>query len=166
MTRRKHSAKALIEAERLFDEGFSYEAASRQLGVSKYTVRIWLDHYRQGRAIGLGRMTQHKRFSAAEKVAAVQLFLSGVQKSEVMEQFGIGTRALLSKWVAIYREHGVQGLQPKPQGRPKQDQTPIQESDAMRIHRLEMEVEILHKYNALLAAADYAQQTKRQSSRH
>lgn len=166
MTRKTHSTKTLIEAERLFDEGFSYEAASRQLGISKYTVRIWLDHYRQGRAIGLGRMTTHKKYSAAEKVAAVQLFLSGVDKSEVMERFGIGTRALVSTWVAIYREHGPEGLEPKPKGRPNNDGNPIQESDAMRIHRLEMEVEILKKYNALLAEEDYAQRTKRKSSRH
>jgi transposase len=166
MTRRSHSAKALIEAERLFDEGFSHESVARQLGISKYTVRAWLDKYRQGRAIGLGRMTKHNRFTAAQKLAAVQLSLSGVQKTEVMQQFGIGTRALLTKWVAIYREQGPEGLEPKPLGRPRKDQTPVQETDAMRIQRLEMEVEILKKYNALLAAEDYAQQTKRKSSRH
>lgn len=114
----------------------------------------------------MGRITTHKKYSAAEKLAAVQLFLSGVDRSEVMERFGIDTRALLSTWVVIYREHGPEGLEPKPKGRPKKDGNPIQESDAMRIHRLEMEVEILKKYNALLAEDHYAQRTKRKSSRH
>jgi transposase len=166
MTRRTHSLKALIEAARLFDEGFGYVAAARQLELSHYTVRDWLDKHNQGRAIGLGRMTTHKKYTAAEKLAAVSLFLSGVEKAEVMERFGIGTRTLLSTWVAIYRKHGPEGLEPKPKGRPKKDSNPVQETDAMRIQRLEMEVEILKKYNALLAEEDYAQRIKRKSSRH
>lgn len=166
MAGRFHSTKTLIEAEKLFDEGFGYRSVSRQLGVSKYTVRRWLDNYRHSRAIGLGRMTTHKKYAAEQKLAAVELFLSGVDKAEVIRRLEINNRALLSKWVAIYREQGAQGLEPRPKGRPKKDLITAKETDAMRIQRLEMEVEILKKYNALLAEEDYAQRIKRKSSRH
>jgi hypothetical protein len=59
-SRKTQSPKALIEAEKLFDEGFGYVATARQLALSQYTVRDWLDKQSQARAIGLGRMTTHK----------------------------------------------------------------------------------------------------------
>lgn len=163
MVGKRHSTKPLIEAERLFDEGFSYQVVGKQLGINKYTVRAWHDNYIRGRLIGLGPMKSHRHFSQEEKVAAVELVLSGVTKTEVMTRFGISTRSLLGTWIASYREHGVQGLAPKPKGRPReaQNQPPAPESDAQRIARLEMEVEILKKYNALLAEEDYAQRKKR-----
>jgi len=165
---RRHSTKPLIEAQKLFDEGFSYEAVSKQLGINKYTVRAWHDHHIQGRLIGLGPMKSHAQYTQQQKLAAVELFLSGASKTEVMVRFGISNRSVLSGWVARYREAGPAALAPKPKGRPKRspDQTPAEETDAMRIKRLEMEVEVLKKYNALLAAEDYAHHKKRKSSRH
>jgi transposase-like protein len=111
-------------------------------------------------------MTTHKKYAAEQKLAAVELFLSGVDEAEVIRRLEINNRALLSKWVAIYSEQGAQGLEPRPKGRPKKDLITAKETDAMRIQRLEMEVEILKKYNALLAEEDYAQRIKRKSSRH
>ena len=163
---RRHSTKLRIEAQKLFDAGFSYEVVSKQLGISKYTVRSWHDHHNQGRLIGLGPMKSHKHFSQEQKLDAVNLFLSGASKTEVMGRFGISSRSLLSNWVALYREHGPEGLAPKPKGRPTKNKAEVQETDAERIKRLEMEVAVLKKYNALLAEEDYAQRTRRKSSRH
>lgn len=166
MTRRTHPPEALVEAARLFDEGFGYAAAARQLALSPYTVRDWRDKHHQGRLIGLGSMNPRNNFSYEEKLAAVELLVAGATKTEVMQRFSIPSRSVLNKWFASYRLQGPQGLAPKPKGRPKQSETKNQETDAQRIERLEMEVAVLKKYNALLAAEDYAQRTKRKSSRH
>lgn len=154
-----HKTETLIEAQKLFDEGFGYSLVAKTLGVDKYTAREWQYKHRIGRILGLGHMTYHKHYSAETKLAAVQMFLEGATKSEVMQQFAIQSRGVLNKWLAIYREHGAEGLEPKTKGRPKQ--TVSDETDAQRIGRLEMEVEVLKKYNALLAEEDYARNKKR-----
>lgn len=165
MTKRSHSPEALIEAARLFDEGFGYAAAARQLALSRYTLRDWHDQHKQGMLIGLGPMSHHK-FSYEEKLAAVEILAAGATKTEVMQRLSIPSRAVLNKWFASYRLEGPEALAPKPKGRRPKDKTQVQETDAQRIIRLEMELAVLKKYNALLAAEDYAQRTKRKSSRH
>lgn len=165
MARRSYSPETLIEAARLFDEGFGYRAVANQMLLSQYTVRDWLDQHNQGILIGLGPMRQRK-FSYEEKLAAVELLVAGVTKTEVMERFSIPTRSLLNKWFASYRLEGPEALAPKPKGRPTKNKAEVQETDAERIKRLEMEVAVLKKYNALLAEEDYAQRTRRKSSRH
>lgn len=165
MARRSYSPETLIEAARLFDEGFGYRAVANQMLLSQYTVRDWLDQHNQGILIGLGPMRQRK-FSYEEKLAAVELLVAGATKTEVMERFSIPTRSLLNKWFASYRLEGPEALASKPKGRPTKNKAEDNETDAERIRRLEMEVAVLKKYNALLAEEDYAQRTKRKSSRH
>lgn len=157
----KYSNETRIEAARLFDAGFGFRTVGSMLGVSSGTCRAWHDSHRQGHLLGLGVMTTHKHYVAEEKLAAVELFLTGVSKTDVMARFGIGSRALLTKWVAIYRQLGPEGLEPKPKGRPKQVLDVSSETDEQRIRRLELEVAVLKKSIALLAEEDLAQTTKR-----
>lgn len=159
-----HTTETRIEAERLFDAGFGYVSVGKLLGLSPGTCRVWHDGYKQGRLLGLGVMRTHKHFSAEEKVAAVEKFLAGSLKTEVMAQFGIGTRAVLNKWVVIYREQGVEGLQAKRRGRPKRDAGSLPETDAQLINRLEMEVAVLKKLIALESRAQAALLAKRKQS--
>lgn len=54
MTRRSHSLEALIEVAGLFDEGFGYSAAARQLALSRYTIRDWHDQHSKGQPSAWG----------------------------------------------------------------------------------------------------------------
>ena len=150
-SRVKHSIETRFEASRLFDAGFGSDRVASKLAMSKETARQWRDQYRQGRLLDSGAMG-NKKFSRGVKVAAVEKFLAGSTKTEVMDEFGITTRAMLYKWVAIYRREGAGGLEPKRVGRKPRQQQP--ESLEEENERLRMENAILKKWVALAQEED------------
>lgn len=163
--REKYSSETRIEAARLFDAGFGLKSVTTHLGLAQGTARDWVDAHRQGRLFGLAVMGNRK-YSVQEKVAAVEMFLSGFSKAQVLEKFQISQRSLFTKWVAVYREFGPAGLADKPRGRPRKISGHTPETDAQRIYRLELKIAVLKKSIALLAEEDLALKTKRKSSRH
>lgn len=147
----KHSLESRIEAAQLFDAGFGYLAAATHLGLSRETVRSWFDKYSQGRLLDSVSMSK-QNYSPQLKIEAVEKFLSGIPKSEVVAEFGISSRALFDRWVRIYRTSGPEGLQARQKGRPGKDSRP--ETLEERIAFLEMENEILKKWVALAQEED------------
>jgi transposase len=160
----RHKTETRIEAARLFDAGFGYKWVAKNLMLSESTMRIWQDSHKQGRLLGLGSVTSYKKYSAELKLAAVEKFLSGTVKPDVMLEFSISTRAMLNKWLAIYRDHGPQGLMEKPKGRPKQNKDRLLETDSQKIHRLELENAVLKKLIALESQEQAARLAKRKQS--
>lgn len=161
----RHKTETRIEAARLFDAGFGYKWVSKQMRLPEGTMRIWQDSHRQGRLLGLDSVTTYKKYSAEVKLAAVEKFLAGAVKPDVMLEFNISTRAMLNKWLAIYRDHGAEGLIAKPKGRPKRPKDQLPETDAEKIHRLEFENAVLKKLIALESQAEAALLAKRRQSR-
>jgi hypothetical protein len=102
----RHKTETRIEAARLFDAGFGYKWVAKNLRLSEGTMRIWQDSHRQGRLLGLGSVTSYKKYSAELKLAAVEKFLSGTVKSDVMLEFSISTRAMLNEVRHRCRLHG------------------------------------------------------------
>ncbi len=158
--REKYSSETRIEAARLFDAGFGLKSVTTHLGLAQGTARDWADAHRQGRLLGLAVMG-NRNYSQQEKIAAVELFLSGVSKADVVEQFQISSRSIFTKWVALYRDFGPEGLMVKSRGRPKKVIENKAETDAQRIYRLELENAVLKKSIALLASEDLAHKTRR-----
>lgn len=161
-SRVKHSTETRIEAARLFDAGFSYWAAATKLRLSRHTLRQWQDKHRQGRLLDSVVMG-NKKYSAAVKVAAVEKFLAGATKAEVLTEFGISGRGLFNKWVAIYRLQGAAGLEPKRAGRKARGDKP--ETLEEEVARLRLENAVLKKLNALAAEGDPRMWVKPGSSR-
>lgn len=159
-----YKTETRIEAARLFDAGFGYKWVSKELRLPQGTLRGWQDSHRQGRLLGLGSVTKNKKFATEVKIAAVEKFLSGAVKSEVLVEFNITTRAMLDKWVAIYRDQGSEGLTLKAKGRPKKGTGAALESDSEKILRLEMEVAVLKKLIALESRDQAALLAKRKQS--
>jgi len=164
--RRKHKTETRIEAARLFDAGFGHSAVASRLRIPEGTSRQWFDSHRNARLLGLGSVSGNKHYSFELKLAAVEKFIAGSTKAEVLFEFDISTRALFNKWVASYRLHGVEGLRPKARGRKIRNSDPSLESDAEKIWRLEMEIEVLKKLIALTSQEEAAQLAKRKQSRH
>jgi transposase len=160
----RHKTETRIEAARLFDAGFGYKWVAKQLRLSESTMRIWQDSHKQGRLLGLDSVTSYKKYSAELKLAAVEKFLSGTVKPDVMLEFSISTRAMLNKWLAIYRDHGAEGLMERPKGRPKQNMDRLLETDSQKIHRLELENAVLKKLIALEPQDPAARLAKRKQS--
>ena len=148
----------------LFALGHGARAVATYLGLSHSSMRQWQDSYRQGNLLNSGSVRANKVYSEQLKVAAVEKFLAGTSKTEIILEFGISTRSLFDRWVSIYRKDGPAGLAPKPKGR-----RPLvvgKESLEAKVYRLEMENALLKKFQALVAEEKAAQPSKRRRSSH
>lgn len=157
----KHRIETRIEAARLFDAGFGYSVIATHLRLPVSTSRNWQDIHRQGRLLDFVVKAENKDYSPEMKLAAIEKFLAGTTKAEVIDEFGISTRSLFNKWLATYRSEGAQSLAKKPKGRPKRsvDQSP--ETLEQKVYRLEMENAVLKKFHALMAKEEAALKAKR-----
>lgn len=159
-----HSEETRIEAAKQFALGYGYHVVAKYLGLPAGTMRIWHDSYLQGRLLNSYLMRENRSYPQQLKVAAVEKFLAGTPKPEILLEFGISTRALFNKWVLTYRTDGPEGLSPKLRGRRP---TGIgSESLEQKVHRLEMENALLKKFQALMIEDQAAQPSKRKRSRH
>jgi len=159
-----HSEETRIQAARYFDKGFGYQAVASYLGLPAGTVRTWRDSHRQGRLLNSHLVGENRRYSQEMKVAAVEKFLAGTPKAEIILEFHISNRSLFNKWVAIYRKDGVAGLDAKPKGRKRRQGE--SESLEEKVRRLEMENALLKKYQALMIEDLTTQHSKRRRSHH
>ena len=161
----RHQIETRIEAARLFDAGFGYTAIATQLRLPLGTLRDWQDAHRQGRLLDSALMAENKYYSPQVKLAAVEKFLAGTTKTEVIVEFGISTRSVFNKWLAIYRLDGAKALVGKVKGRPKRSVDQGQETLEAKVYRLEMENAVLKKFHALMAKEEAALKAKRRQSR-
>jgi transposase-like protein len=159
-----YSEETLIEAARQFALGHGASAVATYLGLSHGTMRKWQDAHRQGRLLHSGVVREIKIYPEQLKLAAVEKFLAGTPKTEIILEFGISTRSIFDRWVAAYRKDGPSGLAPKPRGR--RPSVVGQESLEQKVQRLEMENALLKKFQALMAVDEAAQPQKRKQSRH
>jgi len=153
-----------IEAARLFSQGLGYRLVAKQLGLPLGTARIWHDTFLQGRLLHSDAVRVNKIYPQQLKLDAVEKFLAGTPKSQILLEFGISTRSIFDKWVSIYRKDGPEGLIAKRKGR-----KPLvrgQESLQAKVHRLEMENALLKKYQALVEQDKAAQPSKPKRSPH
>lgn len=136
----------------LFDQGFSYTVVTERIGVPMKTVREWLYTYR-----ALGRealfVTKHRTYSHDLKVEAAKAVIEGrMTKPEAMELYGIKGKTQIDTWCRLYREGGPDALLPKPKGRPTKEEPAFssrEEELEARVRELELENEILKRFNAL-----------------
>jgi len=150
--------KAQVPA--LVDSGYGYRTIARKLGVPVQSAKGWVHRYRRMGVLGLFPVSTHTPYSFETKLAAVQAFLAGTVKEEIMVTFAIRSRGQLDSWTKAYAIGGEDGLRPKRRGRPP---TPVVETDARKIRRLEMENAALKKASALALAERLA---KRLPSSH
>ena len=153
-----------MEASRQFALGYGYFVVAKYLGLPRGTARTWQDAYHQGHLLHSGDVRENRIYSQQLKVAAVEKFLAGTPKTDIVLEFGISARSLFDRWVAIYRKEGPGGLAPKPKGR--KPQVVGTESLEAKVYRLEMENALLKKFQALMAKEKAAQPSKRKRSRH
>lgn len=158
-----YSEETRIEAARQFALGHGARAVATYLGLSHSTMRRWQDAYRQGRLLHSGFVRENKFYPEQLKQAAVEKFLAGTPKADVILEFGISTRAVFDKWVAAYRKDGPSGLAPKPKGR--KPSVVGKESLEAKVYRLEMENALLKKFQALVAEEKATQPSRRKRSR-
>ena len=160
----RYSGEVRIEVARLFTLGHGAKAVATYLGLPYDTMRVWEDSYHQGCLLNSGGVRENKSYPYELKLAAVEKFLAGTPKTEIILEFEISTRAVFNRWVFAYRKDGAKGLVAKPKGR-----KPLvagQESLEQKIYRLEMENALLKKFQALMAKERQARLSKRKQLPH
>ena len=159
-----YSEETRIEAARQFALGHGSAAVATYLGLPRATMRTWQDAHRRGHLLNSGVVRENKNYPQQLKQAAVEKFLAGTPKAEIILEFGISTRSVFDRWVAAYRKDGPTGLVPKPRGRRRS--VVGKESLEAKVYRLEMENALLKKFQALVAKEKAAQPSKRRRSSH
>lgn len=140
------------EAARYFEMGFAYKSVAGLLGISPETVKRWLYAYR---ALGKEALfvARHRKYDHETKVRAARAVVEGeMSKPEAMEAFGLKSKTQIDTWCRLYREGGPKALLPKPKGRPRKTKSVFssrEEELEARVRELELENEILKRFNAL-----------------
>ncbi len=114
----KYDKGAMRRAAELVDAGAGARTIARELGLPLTTAEQWVYSYR---AVGLEvflTMGERKVYPQETKVAAVEDFLGGTSKADVMARHGIASVSPLNSWIRKYREGGPAALAPAPKGRP------------------------------------------------
>jgi transposase len=144
----KYGPEVRRRAAELVDQGYSYVVIARLMNLPERTAKNWVSLYRRQGIEGLVPMTTNKKYSEALKLEAVQAFLNGMTKDQVMTMFGIRNKTQLEMWVRRYRELGAKGLEERPRGR-----KPAAPGETLeqKVQRLEMENAALKKLHALAA---------------
>ena len=153
-----------IQAAEQFALGYGARAVATYLDVPYNTVHTWENSHRLGQLLHSSAVKENKTYPQHLKVAAVEKFLAGTPKSQILLEFEISTRALFNKWVTTYRKDGPESLVAKAKG-PK----PLvvgTESLEQKIYRLEMENALLKKFQAPMANEQQARPSKRRQLPH
>lgn len=133
-----------------FEEGLGYTSVARLLG----GVALWpvKELYRRWQVWGRGALVSRptkQSYSFEFKLAVVERFLAGEPVTVLAAEFQLSSPQLVKSWVRTYRRDGVDGLRPKPKGRPRKDpDAPVRATS--ELEQLRREVERLRAENAYL----------------
>lgn len=149
-----------------------YRALGAKHGIDQAVVRLWVDKYRKHGDAGLHRKSS--RYSAQFKFAVLQqMWREELSYRQVVTLFDLrGGTGVISGWERLYHEGGLEALQPKPRGRPKEmkpSQTPVpaaqQASDTRTAEDLRKENEYLRAEVAYLKKLDALVRDRKSAAR-
>ena len=134
-----------------------YNSISHHFSVRHSLIEKWVEQYQKHGLAGLAVQSSKTIFSIEFKMYAVQMILEGMSFQEARRRLSLSDRSLLYRWLQQYQEHGIDGLKPKPKGRPKNMEEP--KSDKIKLNKADQdktpkelleELEYLRAENALL----------------
>lgn len=156
----------------VLEKHFSTESVSVQKGLSESNVRKWVLLYKAHGEIGLlsrGNQSYTVDFKLKVLLTIDKEYLS---LSEARLKFNIPTDSTIIKWQRDFANFGLEGLYPKPKGRPKpmsnfkrkkrkSDKSLTREEELLLENEaLRCELDILKKLQALIQAEEKAKRLK------
>jgi transposase len=156
----------------VLEEHYSNEYVSKLKGPNKSNIRKWVGFYKiHGKRGLIPRKNQN--YSVAFKLKVLKsmdkYFLS---LSESCLKFNIPSESVIIKWRNDFTNFGLEGLQPKPKGRPKamnnikrkkrkSDKPLTREEELLKENEaLRCENDLLKKLHALIQAEEKAKKRK------
>nr|WP_307005044.1 IS3 family transposase [Acinetobacter baylyi] len=160
----KYSQDFKLEVVEYYLSGFGSNQVSHKFGVDRSDVAKWVAIYNK---YGIEVLSRHKTktvYTPEFKYKVVQSVLkNGLSSRDAMLKFNLKTHAQVLDWLHQYQQYGIDGLKPKPKGRPKQmlkpkipqiklsqeDRNKTQEQLLEELAYLRAEVAVLKKRRAL-----------------
>lgn len=147
----------------------SVHSVSHQEGISGSLLRKWITDYHNQGTLGL-EPKKNQTYSVEFKLKVIKSITKQfLSLREARLKFNIPSESVIIKWQKDFATFGIDGLKPKPKGRPKTMSTskgrpkkskqPLtrEEELLLEIERLRCEVALLKKFNALIQAEEEKQ---------
>ncbi|WP_144435024.1 IS3 family transposase [Actinobacillus pleuropneumoniae] len=127
----------------------NYSFTQRYFQLSKKTLTRWIAQFNHNGINGLAVIGKKQKYSPEFKLTVIQAVKKGQFSAENASlHFGIANSGSISQWLHIFEEQGINGLLPKPKGRPtmkpkypKMPPPPKTEEERLRYRILELEAE-------------------------
>lgn len=131
----------------------------RHFQLAETTLERWINQFNHGRINGLAVLGEKRNYSPEFKLNVIQAVKNGQFSAEAAcLHFGIANSGVVSQWLQAFEKQGINGLMPKPKGRPtmkpkypKMPPKPKTEEERLKYRILELEAEnaILKKLQEL-----------------
>lgn len=155
-----HCVKEVLENH------YSVNSVSDQEDISDSLLHKWIIDYQNQGTLGL-EPKKNQKYCAEFKFRVIKSIIEQhLSLGEARIKFNIPSESVIVKWQKDFANFGVDGLQPKPKGRPKNMNTPKRKSLKLKQpltreeelllenERLRCEVALLKKFNALIQAQE------------
>ncbi|WP_217697293.1 helix-turn-helix domain-containing protein, partial [Oceanobacillus sojae] len=135
--------------------GYKSLAKKYNMG-SETSIVEWVKVYKSQGIDGLRRRKTKEKYSVQFKLNTIQFMLqTGASFLETAIQFHLNNPSLIRRWMKAFEEEDLEGLEPKPKGRPSMSNktNKQKEKEAKKLTReeeLERENELLRLENAYL----------------
>ncbi|WP_115608397.1 IS3 family transposase [Actinobacillus ureae] len=124
----------------------------RHFQLSKKTLTRWIAQFNHNGINGLAVMGKKQKYSPEFKLTVIQAVKKGQFSAESASlHFGIANSGSISQWFQAFEKQGINGLLPKPKGRPtmkpkypQMPPPPKTEEERLRYRILELEAEVAY----------------------
>ncbi|MFV0229602.1 helix-turn-helix domain-containing protein [Empedobacter falsenii] len=153
----------------VLEKHHSVHSISHQEGISGSLLRKWIADYHNQGISGI-EPKKNQTYSVEFKLKVIKSITKQfLSLREARLKFNIPSESVIIKWQKDFATFGIDGLKPKPKGRPKTMSTskgrpkkskqPLtrEEELLLEIERLRCEVALLKKFNALIQAEEEKQ---------
>lgn len=119
MAKYSHAFKLRV-VNHYLSNGEGTQTIAKLFNISDSIVRKWIAIYKIHGKTGLRPCVTHQTYSVDFKLDVIKAVMDdGLSYSQVLAKFKLKETGMISTWLRRYREHGIEGLQPKPKGRSK-----------------------------------------------
>jgi len=138
------------------DGNIGYGSLAKKYNMGSQTpIRDWVKSYESQGMDGLKRRKTKREYSVQFKLDTIQFMLNtGASYLDTAVHFNLNNPSLITRWMKELHEQGVEGLIPKPKGRPSMSKKPNKqkkkEEKNLTREELERENELLRLENAYL----------------
>ncbi|SUT86232.1 transposase [Actinobacillus ureae] len=124
----------------------------RHFQLSKKTLTRWIAQFNHNGINGLAVMGKKQKYSPEFKLTVIQAVKKGQFSAESASlHFGIANSGSISQWLQAFEKQSINGLLPKPKGRPtmkpkypQMPPPPKTEEERLRYRILELEAEVAY----------------------